>query len=252
MKRDFLEEDMYDLVRDHFQELGYQVHGEVKDCDVTAMKEDALIVIELKKTLSVDLLMQAVKRQKISDLTYICVPKPRKFTKNRKFGELLGLLKRLSLGLIYCEPARGHLEIMLHPEDFDLAKSKTVNKRRRNQLVKEIEGRRTSINRGGQTKKQVMTAYREDAIRLAWLCERQGGTMAPKDGTVLGIAKAPAILRDNYYGWFQRIERGIYSLSDTGQVALTEHREILDDVVGGIKEQLAGQVAEAAENVGEI
>lgn len=250
MKRDYREEDMYDLVRDHFQELGYQVNGEVRDCDVTAFREDALIVIELKKSLSVDLLIQAVKRQKISDLTYICVPKPKKFTKNRKFGELLTLLKRLSLGLIYCEPERARLEIMLHPQEFDLARSKTMNKRRRDQLVREIEGRRTSLNRGGQTGKRLMTAYREDAIRLAWLCESQGGTMAPKDGTALGLKKAPAILRDNYYGWFQRVSRGVYCLTEQGSKALTEHSDILEAVVEEMKKMQALQENDAAEASG--
>lgn len=49
MKRDFKEEDMYDLVRDYFLELGYKVNGEVRSCDVTAIKEDTLIILELKK-----------------------------------------------------------------------------------------------------------------------------------------------------------------------------------------------------------
>ncbi len=249
MKRDYLEEDMYDLVRDHFKALGYQVHGEVKDCDVTAFREDALIVIELKKSLSVDLLIQAVKRQKVSDLTYICVPKPKKFTKNRKFGELLMLLKRLSLGLIYCEPERGLLEIMLHPQEFDLKRSKAMNRRRRDQIVREIEGRQTSLNRGGQTGRRLMTAYREDAIRLAWLCERQGGTLAPKDGTALGLSKAPAILRDNYYGWFQRVSRGVYCLTGSGQNVLKDHGEILEDIVAALKERIDQQATAAAASV---
>lgn len=246
MKRDYREEDMYELVRDFFKDLGYQVNGEVKDCDVTAFKEDALIVIELKKSLSVDLLIQAIKRQKICDLTYICVPKPKKFKKDRRFGDLLTLLRRLGLGLIYCEVERGQLEIMLHPQDYDLTKSRAMNRRRRDQLVLEIQGRRTSLNRGGQTRRQLMTAYREDAIRLAWICENRGGTMAPKDGTALGIKKAPAILRDNYYGWFRRVSRGVYCLTEEGSSALVEHSAILADVVRGLR---AGMVQEEHEIV---
>lgn len=73
MKRDFLEEEMYDLVRDYFQDLGYNVQGEVRSCDVTALKEDTLVILELKKSLSLELLLQAVKRQKLGDLTYVCV-----------------------------------------------------------------------------------------------------------------------------------------------------------------------------------
>jgi hypothetical protein len=33
--------------------------------------------------------------------------------------------------------------------------------------------------------------------------------------------KAPAILQDDVYGWFQRVERGVYGLSLKGQAAVT-------------------------------
>lgn len=234
MKRDFLEEDMYDLVSEYFINLGYKVHGEVKSCDVTALKDDTLIILEMKKSLSMQLLIQAVKRQRLGDLTYLVVPKPKKFTKNRKFQDMLYLLKRLSLGLIFCDPEQDLLEVIQHPQDFDMVKSKKISKKHRDRLIKEIEGRETNLNKGGSRGRKLMTAYREDSIKILWLASNRE-FIAPKDGVGLGIAKTPSILRDNYYGWFQRIARGRYTLTDTGRFALVEYKEVLDHLTKDLK-----------------
>lgn len=227
MKRNFLEEAMYDVIRDHFTDLGYEVHGEVKDCDVTATKDGELIILELKKSLSMTLLIQAVKRQKIGDFTYLCVPRPKRFVKNRAFGDLIHLLKRLSLGLIFCDPERATMEVILEPVAFDLAQSRRQNKAKRARLLDEINRRKSSLNRGGSKGKKLMTAYREDAIRLLYLAD-QLDIIAPKDGVAQGIKKAPAILQDNYYGWFLRIARGKYAVTEAGKLALAQYEAHLD------------------------
>ena len=36
----------------------------------------------------------------------------------------------------------------------------------------------------------------------------------------LDIPAAPKILLDNFYGWFDRAERGVYLLNDAGHAAL--------------------------------
>ena len=88
MKKEILEEDLYDPVKDFLLQKGYKVNGEVKDCDVTAMKDESLIVVELKKNLSVTLISQAVKRQKVADSVYIAIPKPLKFRMNGKWKDI--------------------------------------------------------------------------------------------------------------------------------------------------------------------
>ena len=45
------------------------------------------------------------------------------------------------------------------------------------------------------------------------------GPQSPKHLKVL-VARAPAILRNNVYGWFQRESRGIYGLTDIGRAAV--------------------------------
>ena len=43
------EKDLYGPVRDYLENLGYQVKGEVKDCDIAALRDGELIVVELKR-----------------------------------------------------------------------------------------------------------------------------------------------------------------------------------------------------------
>ena len=43
------EKELFPPVRDLFVKRGYKVNAEVRDCDVTATKDDEFIIIELKK-----------------------------------------------------------------------------------------------------------------------------------------------------------------------------------------------------------
>ena len=54
------ESDLYAPVRDYLTQLGYDVQGEVKDCDLTAVRGDELIVGELKRGFTIELLYQAI------------------------------------------------------------------------------------------------------------------------------------------------------------------------------------------------
>ena len=43
------ESDLYGPVRDYLEGLGYEVKGEVRDCDINALRDGELIVVELKR-----------------------------------------------------------------------------------------------------------------------------------------------------------------------------------------------------------
>jgi hypothetical protein len=70
---------------------------------------------------------------------------------------------------------------------------------------------------GGGSRVPIMTAYRQEALAcaaalVAGPCSVQALKATSPD--------APKILLGNVYGWFLRIERGIYGLTDAGQAAL--------------------------------
>jgi hypothetical protein len=62
-----------------------------------------------------------------------------------------------------------------------------------------------------------MTAYRQQALAVANALS--GTPSRPRDLRILA-PDAAKILQDNVYGWFKRIERGLYRLTSSGRVAL--------------------------------
>ncbi|MED0668610.1 hypothetical protein P4T04_20205, partial [Bacillus badius] len=94
------EVDLYEPLVKYFTKLGYEVKGEVKHCDLTAVKDDELIIVEMKRHLSVELLVQATKRQRLTELVYIAVPKPKFSLFSRKWKDICHLVRRLECGLL--------------------------------------------------------------------------------------------------------------------------------------------------------
>jgi len=231
MSEHFLEEDLYPPIHDFFVAAGYQVRSEVKFCDVSATKDDQLVVIELKKNLSIDLLLQGVKRQKIADLVYLAVPKPKKLVFTAKWKDICNLMRRLEMGLILVSfhGKKASMEIVVHPEPFDLAKSKLLNKRKRSKLIEEFKGRQKDSNTGGSRGKKLVTAYREKSIHIACCLEDRGQLsikMIKKRGS--DPKKTAEILRADYYGWFTKVETGVYELSPAGILALETYAELAE------------------------
>ncbi len=94
------EVDLYKPVKDYFTAEGYDVYGEVNDCDVVAVKEEELIIVELKLRLNLDLVMQATKRQRLSDQVIVAIPKPKFSFRSQKWRDICYLMRRLEVGLL--------------------------------------------------------------------------------------------------------------------------------------------------------
>lgn len=222
------ETDLYDAVSGFLRRLGYEVQAEVDHCDVAARKEDHIILIEMKLNLSVRLLTQAVLRQRTGADVYIAVPKPKNFKGPDR--DLLHLLRRLELGLLYVSPKTVTVECALHPQPFDREQSIRRNRKKRAHLAQELDARNCSINRGGSAGIKLMTAYREQAVFLCCILYRNG-ELPPKELahlTALEYKKVYSILTKNYYGWFERAGQGLYRLTSVGESALENYREVAD------------------------
>ncbi|MCM0649089.1 DUF2161 family putative PD-(D/E)XK-type phosphodiesterase [Clostridium swellfunianum] len=230
-KDKILESDLWKPVSDFFVKEGYTVRSEVKDCDIAAIKGEELVVIELKKNLSVDLLAQAAKRQKAADLVYIAVPKPKKLIGNAKWKDICHLIRRLELGLILVsiKGRQSFIEIPIHPIPFDREKSRNMSKKKRESIIKEASSRYKDSNIGGSTGKKLVTAYKECAIFIA-CCLQKFGPLSPKKLREFGAdeKKTTSILSENHYGWFKRIDRGVYSITEVGVRELTQYKELTE------------------------
>ena len=89
--------------------------------------------------------------------------------------------------------------------------------RRRARYLREHESRVGDPAVGGSTRQPIMTAYRQRSLACAAaMAERPA---RPRDLRPIA-SDAPAILLRNVYGWFDRVDRGLYALTDRGRAAL--------------------------------
>lgn len=234
-----LEVDLWKPVSDFLIGQGFTVRSEVKDCDIAAFKDEELVIVELKRNLSVDLLAQGVKRQKSADLVYIAVPKPKKLIGNSKWKDIIHLIRRLELGLLLVsfKSGRGIVEIAVQPMPFDRDRSIKANKKKRESIVKEAKSRYIDANIGGSTRTKLVTAYKENAIFVACCLDRYG-EMSPKHIKEFGTNKkqTDSALRENFYGWFDKVKRGVYTINDVGKTALEEHKQFAEYYYSKLKQ----------------
>ncbi|MDQ0154491.1 DUF2161 domain-containing phosphodiesterase [Robertmurraya andreesenii] len=229
MKEKIYEVDLYAPVQKYLQEQGYTVYGEVNDCDVVAVREDELLIVELKLNLNIDLLIQATKRQRLTNFVYIAIPKPKYKRFSKKWHDMCHLIKRLELGLMVITFLKSgpKLEVIFPPGPFDRKRSIQLAKKKRNKLLEEINGRHVIDNIGGSNQTKIMTAYKENCIQIAYYLERYG-RLSPKELRQLGTdEKTQSILYNNHYGWYIREEKGIYNLSELGKRELKNFPEVV-------------------------
>lgn len=218
------EKELYPPIRDLFEKRGYKVNAEVKDCDMTAVKDGELIIVELKRNMSVTLLAQGLRRQKTGADVFVAVPKPKNYSFN-KFRQVFSVLKKLELGLIFVS-LRGDYsfaEIVFEPKPYT---SQYKNYKKRKEIMNEIDGRTIETNTGGVTGTKIVTAYTEKCIHIACILDMYG-SLSPKQIRDLGGAEnTQAILKSNAYGWFEKIDRGIYSITDKGRRGILQYPEL--------------------------
>src|SRR5699024_11397449 len=97
----------------------------VMTCTLPIYKDDSLIIIELKLKLNITLLMQAAKRQKITNDVYIAIERPKMSLRKKRWRDLVHLVRRLELGLILVsfEGRRPSLEVVHEPGFFNRKRS---------------------------------------------------------------------------------------------------------------------------------
>jgi hypothetical protein len=225
------ETDLYAPIRDLLEQRGYEVRGEVESCDIAATKGDELVVVELKLRFSVDLLAQACDRLRITDSVYVAIPKPTTNVRGRKWRRSRALLRRLEVGLLLVDldVAPPSVEIILHPLPYQRQRSK----KRERAMITEMAGRSGDYNEGGSIGKELMTAYREAAIYIACALEEFGPQTAAQVRKRGAAAKAHSILYSNFYGWFNRVARGVYAITPQGAEDIKRYGEF----VQGVREQ---------------
>ena len=68
----------------------------------------------------------------------------------------------------------------------------------------------------------MVTAYRQDALRCLEHLSRNGPSRGAEVAAGTGVTTATRLMADDHYGWFERVERGVYGLTPNGSQAVQD------------------------------
>ena len=205
------ETDLYEPIKRLLESQGYEVKAEVGPADVVAVRGDeSPVIVELKTSFSLSLFHQATDRQSVTDKVYVAVPTGKGWNGRRALQKNVTLCRRLGLGLITVRLRDAHVEVHADPVPYQPRQSK----RKRELLLREFTRRAGDPNVGGATRRGIVTAYRQDALRCVEYLEKNGATKAAQVAEGTSVPNARRIMADNHYGWFQRVATGIYDLEN--------------------------------------
>ena len=218
------ETDLYPPIKAFLEDQGYVVKSEVGAAAVVAVRgAEPPVVVELKLGFSLALFHQCLARMKVSDDVYIAVARQpgKRFAKSVK--DNVTLARRLGLGLITVRLSDGLVEVHCDPGPYAPRK----NAKRAAMLLREFARRQGDPNDGGQTRAGLVTAYRQDALKLAVFLFEAGASKGADVARATGVSAATRMMRDDHYGWFEKVDKGIYGLTPTGAEAVATAGRIL-------------------------
>jgi hypothetical protein len=210
-----METMLYQPVKAFIEAAGYEVKGEVGGCDLVGLSSgdpSVVVVCELKLSFNLELILQAVDRATIADEVWIAA----RFSATGRGREAdkryRDLCRRLGIGMLGVADS-GAVSVIVSA----VAPMPRTNPKRRSRLAREHQRRRGDPTAGGSTRTPIMTAYRQQALLCAEALS--AGPLRPRDIK----PKAPdagKILLGNVYGWFERVEPGVYRLTELGRAAV--------------------------------
>jgi hypothetical protein len=210
-----LETSLYPPVKRFLEQLGFEAKGEIGGCDIVAVdagKPTALVIVELKLSFTLDLVLQAVDRSSACDEVWLAIRASLRGRGRESDPRVRKLCRLLGFGLLCVLPS-GRVQVVVEPVPW----RPRGNSERRSKIVEEHRRRKGDPAAGGSTRQPIMTAYRQQALACAAALRQ---SQARPRELKHHIPDAPKILLQNVYGWFTRVERGVYALSESGRAAV--------------------------------
>jgi hypothetical protein len=210
-----METSLYLPVKGFLENAGYVVKGEVGGCDLVGLSDGdppVVVICELKLTFNLELILQAVDRAAVADEVWIAARVSAKGNGREADKRYRDLCRRLGIGMLGISDA-GDVSVIVG----SVSPMPRTNPKRRSKLMREHQRRCGDPAVGGSTRAPVMTAYRQQALG----CASALASGPLRVGEIRsGIPDAGKILLANVYGWFERLDRGVYGLTDAGREAL--------------------------------
>ncbi|PRD44884.1 hypothetical protein C5748_05790 [Phyllobacterium phragmitis] len=210
-----METTLYLPIKRFLETAGYSVKGEIGGCDIVALNDEEpplVVICELKLRFNLELILQAVDRAAASDEVWLAARVSAKGKGRETDRRFRDLCRRLGFGMLAVSD-NDHVDIMVSP----VAAMPRRNARKRSRLVAEHRRRKGDPTLGGGSRAPIMTAYRQQALACANAL--QDGPSRPRDLRPIA-PDAAKILLSNVYGWFERVDRGVYALTEAGAEAL--------------------------------
>ena len=213
------EADLYAPIKAYLTRQGYDVKGEVGAADVVGRRGDEVVVVELKKAFSLALFHQGIDRLALTDHVYLAVPAG---GKARALKANVKLARRIGLGVITVRARDGHVEVLADPGPYAPRKSKKKQAR----LLRAFDRLEGDPNEGGATRHGIVTGYRQDALKCARFLAVHGASAGAKVKDWAEVPDATRIMRDDHYGWFKKVSRGVYDLSAKGRKGIADWGDV--------------------------
>lgn len=215
------EADLYAPVKAYLQRQGYAVKGEVGAADVVGRRGDDLVVVELKLGFSLALFHQGIERLTVCDDVYVAVPAG---GKGKALRNNVKLARRLGLGVLTVRLRDGFVEALADPGPYTARKLK----KKKQALLRAFDRLEGDPNAGGATRHGIVTGYRQDALKCARFLAVHGPSKGAKVAEWAEVPSATRIMRDDHYGWFDKVSLGVYRLSGKGRKGLEDWSDSLD------------------------
>ena len=216
-----METALYLPVKRFLEKLGFTVKGEVGGCDLVALSSDdppIVVIGELKLSFNLELILQAVDRAGAADEVWLAAKLSARGKGRESDARYRNLCRRLGFGMLAVTNT-GDVEVIVQPATA----APRRNPKKRSRLVAEHQKRKGDPALGGSTRAPIMTAYRQQALAVAAALAADAangtGVLRPRDLKAVA-PDAPKILLHNVYGWFARVERGVYGLTEAGREAV--------------------------------
>jgi len=153
------EVDLYPPVKAFLERQRFVVKGEIGGCDVVAVRGDEPpVIVELKLRFTLGLVLQAIDRLRVSETVYVAV-----CAAGLQRRGVRPLCRRLGLGLLLVHGPAGVVEVAVEPGPY----RPRQDRRRAVRLLAEHHPPRGRPDARGATLVPIMTAYRQESLRIA-------------------------------------------------------------------------------------
>ncbi|MFT7108186.1 MAG: hypothetical protein ACJAVT_002720 [Yoonia sp.] len=213
------EADLYPHIKAYLQRQGYTVKGEVGVADIVGRRDDDLVVVELKLGFSLALFHQGVERLALSENVYLAIPAG---GQAKALKANVKLARRAGLGVMTVRLRDGFIEVLADPGPY----AARISKKKKIRLLRSFDRLDGDPNAGGATRHGIITGYRQDALKCARFLAVHGPSKGAQVKDWAEVPQATAIMAADHYGWFTRVARGVYDLTEAGRIGLKDYGDV--------------------------